>query len=240
MPVKYIAELKHVREVSLLGTADLAFWTDQLGKEGLSPTSSDGQALLLISAVDSQFKGIRFRELSFGNMVCRHKEGAQQDEFYLAAAFNTSRFFAFIERTFFSTPYFHGSIQIDVRLPACIQLTRDGDAVFRAEMTADPLTSGSREPLRSGDDGWEGPIFLPKNERKRDDQAKVFFARVRGHTQVYPFSPSDDRVLLKPSPDLPMLQKLIDSSFTGKEWIIREDATHARSKSFKRGTVRGF
>ena len=33
--VKWAAELAHVREVSLLGTADLAFWKDRLLKEGL-------------------------------------------------------------------------------------------------------------------------------------------------------------------------------------------------------------
>ena len=31
--VKWAAELAHVREVSLLGTADLAFWKDRLLKE---------------------------------------------------------------------------------------------------------------------------------------------------------------------------------------------------------------
>ena len=37
--IKYVADLKHVREVSLLGTADLAFWEDRLRGEGLAPAA---------------------------------------------------------------------------------------------------------------------------------------------------------------------------------------------------------
>ena len=62
-PVKWAAELEHVREVSLLGTADLAFWKDRLLTQDLLPIERDGQAQLLIVAADSKFKGIRFREL---------------------------------------------------------------------------------------------------------------------------------------------------------------------------------
>jgi len=42
--VRYVADLNHVREVSLHGTADLAFWKDRLAPEGLSPAEHDGRA----------------------------------------------------------------------------------------------------------------------------------------------------------------------------------------------------
>jgi len=58
-PIKWTAELKHVREVSLLGTADLAFWKDRLIKEELLPVDCDGRAKLLIVAADSKFMGVR-------------------------------------------------------------------------------------------------------------------------------------------------------------------------------------
>src|SRR6202034_4248097 len=48
MPVKWVAELAHVREVSLLGTADLAYWKERLRAEGLCPAGRDGQAQILI------------------------------------------------------------------------------------------------------------------------------------------------------------------------------------------------
>jgi len=44
MPVKWVAELSHVREVTQLGTADLPYWQDRLREEKLDPAERDGQA----------------------------------------------------------------------------------------------------------------------------------------------------------------------------------------------------
>jgi hypothetical protein len=38
--VKWVATLSHVREVSVLGTADLAFWSERLAREGLLPVAA--------------------------------------------------------------------------------------------------------------------------------------------------------------------------------------------------------
>ena len=81
--IKWAAELAHVREVSLLGTADLAFWRDRLRKEDLVLTERDGRAQILIIAVEGRFWGVRFHELSFAVLVSRHEEGTQQDACYL-------------------------------------------------------------------------------------------------------------------------------------------------------------
>src|SRR5262249_54914321 len=163
-PVQWVAELAHVREVSLLGTADLAFWEDRLLKEDLLPAESDGQAQLLIVAADARFGGVRFRELSFSVLVSRRQEGTRQDAVYLARAFNSCRLFAFCERVFFSTPYYHGDVRASASFPASIHLAKKGEAVFRAEMGADSPGPG-REPSRRGEGGWEGPVFLPENRR---------------------------------------------------------------------------
>src|SRR5262249_18134525 len=96
--VKWAAELAHVREVSLLGTADLAFWKDRLLREGLTPAESDGQAQLLIIAADSKYMGVRFREMSFSVLVSNREEGPRQDAAYLVRAFNSRRLFALCER----------------------------------------------------------------------------------------------------------------------------------------------
>src|SRR3954470_23468112 len=88
-PVKWAAELTHVREVSLLGTADVAFWKDRLLKQGLVPAESDGRAQLLIIAADLKFKRVRFRELSFSVLVSRPEEGTRQDAAFLVRAFNS-------------------------------------------------------------------------------------------------------------------------------------------------------
>ena len=235
-PVKWVAELVHVREVSLLGTADLTFWKDRLMKEDLLPAESDGQAQLLIVAADSKFMNVKFRELSFSVLVSQNEEGTQHDAAYLVRAFNSCRLFAFCERVFFSTPYHHGDVRVVASFPASIQLVKNGEIVFRAEMQANASAPG-REPSRRGEDGWEGPVFLPENRRGKGRQGNLFIARIRGHTQTYPFLPFKDSVTIRPSPDSEVLQALVDSHFVAKEWAVREDATHAKSKTYQRAEV---
>ncbi len=234
--LKYVAELEHVREVSLLGTADLVFWKDRLQKEKMVPAESDGKAQLLVIAADAKFRGIRFKELSFSVLVSQHGDGIRQAGAYLARAYNSCRFFAFCERVFFSTPYHYGDVQLSASSLSSIRLGRDEKVIFRAEMQADPSLP-RREPSRSGEDGWEGPVFLPEKRRGENREGHAFFAKVRGYTRTYPFLPSRDVVTIEPTPECEIFQALIDSHFAGKEWAVREDATHAKSKTYKRSDV---
>src|SRR4051812_34281167 len=106
--IKWAAELSHVREVSLLGTADGAFWTQRLRDEDLLLAHRDGKAQVMIVAADSKFMGVRFGELSISVLASdRANHGA-----YLVHAWNSCRFFAFCERSFFATPYAHGEVQV--------------------------------------------------------------------------------------------------------------------------------
>jgi hypothetical protein len=234
--VRWAAELAHVREVSLLGTADLAFWKNRLLKEELLPAERDGRAQLLIIAADSKFMGVRFRELSFSVSVSRPDDGTGQDAAYLVRAFNSCRFFAFCERVFFSTPYYHADVRVSASLPTSIHLVKKRDVVFAAEMGAVPPGLG-REPSRCGEDGWDGPVFLPEARRRGGRQGKLFLARLRGYTRRYAFLPGTDSVAIMPSPDSEVLQVLKDSHFLAQEWIIREDATHAKSKTYQRADL---
>jgi hypothetical protein len=234
--VKWAAELAHVREVSLLGTADLAFWKDRLLQEDLLPDARDGQAQLLISGADATYRGVRFRELSFSVLVSRPEGGARRDAAYLVGAYNSCRLFAVVERAFFSTPYGHGDVRVSAALPASMHVLKKEEVVFAAEMGAD--ASGLlREPARCGEEGWEGPVFLPNSWHRRGRPAKVFFARLRGETRRYPFLPAQDAVAIRPTPDSEFLQALRDSHFLAKEWIVREDATHAKSRTYKRADL---
>lgn len=232
-PVKYIAEISPVRELSLLGTADLTFWKDRLKPVRLCPAAPAGVAQILVTATDARFRGIPFRELSVAVAVSRRLEGASRDGYYLVQAFNSSRLFARIERTCFSTPYYHGRIQLDVRLPASVQVARGNDVLFRGQMATHP-----REPTRTGDELWQGPIFLPKTGGP-NDPGKVFFAKIAGLTRTFSFAPTDV-LSVAPSKDAPILQWLIDSRFTGAEWAVRETATHAKSKTVKRSGAHDF
>jgi hypothetical protein len=234
--LKWAAELAHVQEVSLLGTADLGFWKDRLLKEELLPAESESRAQLLIIAADSKFMGVRFRELSFCVSVSRPGDGTRQDAAYLVRAFNSCRFFAFCERVLFSTPYYHGDVWLRASLPVSTHLVKKREVVFAAEMGADPSGLG-REPSRSGEDGWDGPVFLPQGRRRGGRSGKVFVARLRDYTRRYAFLPGTDFVAIKPSPDREFLQALRDSHFVPKEWTIREDATHAKSKTYKRADL---
>jgi hypothetical protein len=117
-----------------------------------------------------------------------------------------------------------------------VHLVKNGEVVFAAEMGADP--SGlAREPSRCGEDGWDGPVFLPQSRRWEGRQSKLFVARLRGYTRRYAFRPGTDSVAIRPAPDSEVVQALRDSHFVANEWILREDATHAKSKTYKRADL---
>ena len=230
--VKFVAEISSVREVALLGTADLAFWNERLAAERLCPSEAEGKARVMIGATDARFKGIRFRELTI-SVFCRLQNGDQREGVYLAHAFNSVRWFAWVERTLFSTPYDYGVIDVDVGLPALVQLTLDNTVILRFQMSIDS-TSPGRESVRCGEDSWAGPVFLPCGKRIGPKEGKWFLAKTGGQAQTYPFDPARDLVTLFPVTNQPVVQWLNDSKFSPKEWVVREAARHAKSKTYRR------
>ena len=52
--VKYIAQLKGVRELALFGAADLTWWRDHLASEELEPVEVDGEAQVLVTGLDME------------------------------------------------------------------------------------------------------------------------------------------------------------------------------------------
>ncbi len=245
-PLKYVAQISHVREVSLLGTANLAYWRDRLAADELTPARQDGRAQLLIVAAEMRFMGVQFRELSFSVLVDRVHEmphtpalppeerGRTDGGAYLVQALNSCRFFAFCERFFFSAPYFHGDVRVMTAPLASIRLVQGGKVLFAAEM-ADAATAPPREPSRVGDDGWQGPVFLPAGRRWKDTGGRWFFAQISGHTRTYSFDPSVDSLAIRPDHDRGIFQALRDSQFAASQWAIREDAMHRKSKTYRRG-----
>jgi hypothetical protein len=215
-PVKWVAELSHVREVSLLGSADLAFWIDRLQKESLVLAEKNGKAQLLIIAADMKFMGIRFREVSFSVLVCPPEETAGRDAVFLVQAYN--------------------SRCLSTTTPCFIRLVLGGELVFGAQMhREEPLPC--RAPASSGEDSWDGPIFLPRRPAANHRGAKVFFGKLRGHTLKYPFLRGQDSVIIAPSSGIDILQALVASHFAVEEWIVRQDATHAKSKTYTRSDL---
>jgi hypothetical protein len=128
---KYIAVLPHVREIALRGASDLAFWQDRLAADNLSPLDFGGQAHVLLSAIESRFLGVRFREITISVFARRDGDDGGQEGLYLALAFKSSRLFTSVERAAFSTPYHHGTIRVDSALPGSIALFEGPDPALR-------------------------------------------------------------------------------------------------------------
>jgi hypothetical protein len=124
-------------------------------------------------------------------------------------------------------------VRVATALPASIRLIHRGEAVFAAEMRSDPAAP-PRQPSRVGEDGWEGPVFLPTRRRTQTGGGKWFYAKISGLTHTYRFAPSADCLTIKPPRDGGILQALLDSQFTATEWAIREEAGHAKSKTYRR------
>jgi hypothetical protein len=233
-PVKWAAELADVEEASILGVADWGYWNDHLRQADLVPAERDGKAQILIVAGAARFAGIGFRELSFSVLVSQPGQWTWRESSYLIQAINSSRPFAFCERAFLSTPYLHGNLRLASALPDVVEWAEKGRVLFRAQMQAE-ASATSREPSTCGEDGWEGAVFLPDQHGHDDNRRKMFFARLQGYAKRYPFLGERDMLKVEPSPDVPVLQALVDSRFAPAEWVLRPKAIHAKSKTYRRG-----
>jgi hypothetical protein len=227
-PIKYVAQLKHVKEVSLRGSANLNFWEERLARESLVPIAREGKAQVMIVATDSKFKGIKFREVSFSVLASGEIAGLQAEGAYLIRAFNSCRFFAFCERVLFSTPYSHGDVRVATEPTTLIQVSQGPSTVFQAQMKR--VEGAPREPATVNEGGWEGPVFLPRRPAATPHDGKFFFVKIGGATQTYPFVPSEDSAVISPM-EGNAIQQLADSQFAGESWEIRNDAHHAKSKT---------
>lgn len=214
-PPAYITTITDVREVALWATADPDYWREQLRGENLTPFDDGGRAALLLTTIDSKFRGISFRELSISVLVGDGRSA------FLVHAFSSSRLLAFAERMLFQTPYQPAQIEMDERIPARMVAAVGGETVFSAHMGA---RGESGEPA---DELFEGPIYLPGGR-------KVFYARLSGAGVRYPFT-GDDALEMRPTPAAPVFAHLVESGFAGRAWFVRAGAVHARSNTYARG-----
>lgn len=230
--VKYVARVSNVREVSILGRAELAPWSRWLAIRGLVPVEEDGFAQILVMAAEMKYWGVPFGEISFSVLVECPELGNGQGAFLLEA-YNSNRFFAWTERNVFSTPYDKGAVWVLTELPASARLARGGEVLFEARMKATP-SAGGREPAQRGNDGWSGPVFVPEMANQESPPTRAFLAEVTGDTSVYPFAP-EDRLAVQPASD--PLRRLCDSGFAGVKWSIRAAARHLKSKTYRRADL---
>lgn len=228
--VRYAAKLDHVREVALTGCAELSDWAAILRWEGLAPRIHDDKARVLLTSVEGRFAGLVFRELSLSVHVAWQHQGRDYEGYFLAHAFNSNRFFAWVERNWFSTPYYAGDLQVETG-PVRFALRRRKASALEARM--DPVP---RPPDRTGPGGWSGPIVLPARQvRGKPAQAKCFYAKIEGETSTWAFDPARDQLVLDTEPGADEISQLLaETGFEPQEWSVRQDARHAKSKTFLR------
>jgi hypothetical protein len=239
MAEKYDVQISGVHEVSLVGTADLAPWQSRLASYDLSPTEKEGRAELLISGCEGRFKGIRFRELTISIFVSDRPDRSTRDGIFMIHAFNSLRFFAFVERTFFHTPYYYAGIKVETGPPARIEMFQGGAVGLRFAMAGDAAKdlTESRAPTSVGPAGWEGPIHLPRKRAEGSEPLRLFHGKLTGVTHSYPFAASDTWSL-SPMKQAPALKWLLESRFEPQEWVVRPNATHGKSKTLIRSMPR--
>lgn len=217
---KFIVEVQHVTEVTLAAEADLTYWQSRLKGMRVYPFNQQGKAAITISATKLHSLGRRSNEVTIGLVVCERPAADTPDALYLVQAFNSLRSFAWIERTFFATPYDLARIQVDERVRIKVRLEDRAGVMLNLQMKA------GTAPLVSRDELWQGKIYLPHAT------GKYFVAKLGGRTDVYPFLPDADTVQIFAHDAYPVFQWLLESNLVGKEWRIRSDAVHGRSKTF--------
>jgi hypothetical protein len=206
--------------VTLAAEADLGYWQARLKAERVVPFNQQGKAAFVISATELHSMGRRTNEVTIGLVVCERPAADSPDALYLVQAFNSLRSFAWIERTFFATPYALGRIQVDEHAPVKVRLEDRAGLILNLQMKTNTAPTTVRDEM------WQGKIYLPHDTRK------YFVAKLGGRTEVYPYLPEADTRQIFARDAYPVFQWLLESNVAGQEWRIRSSAVHARSKTF--------
>lgn len=228
------AAVRGVVEVTLRARADLGFWKRELSPQGLAPVERGGAASLLIGANAARFAGFRFQELALAVEVEPDLNSGLAREAFLWQGFTSRRFFAWVERNRFRTPYRHAAIRVSGGPSAGFEVGIAGRPQLRAAMAAAAGADGdpARAPLRIGDEPWSGRIHLPAGA---DGPRRCFFARLEGAARVFTFDAARDAFELAPPPRPAAFELLDASGAVGKEWLVRAAGVHARSRTVLRG-----
>jgi hypothetical protein len=229
--IKWAAKLSGVRELTIQGTANLDYWSQQLAQTGLRPQELNGNAQILIISAAARFMGLHFSEMSISVVTANPQPNSNDESVYLVHAFNSRRFFAFCERALFHTPYQFGSVDVTTTSAPSLVLTVAGKYLFHAAMNGKNSHAPIREPINSKPDGWEGIVHLP-SARAGKRKPRHFFARLGGHTNVYAFDTNDDTCMIERDEHFPVFAALIESQFSPTQWIVRAAASHAKSKTY--------
>jgi hypothetical protein len=224
-PGRYPTTVRDVEEISLTGTADAAGWQELLDPEGLTVYRPDDRAEVLLLACGSRFLGVRFRELSLSVRVSLRGDGTTADAYFLLAARNSVRFFAWAERTFFKTPYEHGEVRLAAGERPFLRAPEKSGVLLEAEMGEAPREASE------GDEEWEGPIYLPTRASRGERRGKLFFAKLTGPSTVRRFDEASDSFHVEPRGPNDPFGILARTGFRPATWMSRIGGVHSRSRS---------
>lgn len=225
-PTRYPVAIRDVREVMVVGRADLSYWRERLKREALCLRVVDGQAEIALTATSAFWFGMAFRELTVSVSISRNPDGSTHDGFFLVQAYNNRSSFAWVERAMFKTPYDAGGIDLTTG-SACGLTLRRGDTRSLELRRGAGRDLGSEMEL-----DWEGPILVPG--RKEGEPGQFFRARLAGCGRQAPFVPSEDSMLVEANGTAGVVRQLSESHFAPGLWQVREAAVHARTSSFDR------
>ncbi len=223
-PERYPTVVRPVEDVSLIGTADLEPWREMIRRAGVHPfLATPDRVEVQLFGARTKFKGIRFTELSLSVSVCHEPNGEARDGALLATAVNTVRFFAWVERAMFKTPYEHGSVDLAAGMAPSFASSTKAGSVMRATAARD---GRERQP---GDAHWEGPIYLPPRDARGG--GRCFFGRILGASVAFGYDPDVDAFEVEPVGNA-ALELLAASEFAPMVWQVRTGAEHGRTKSY--------
>ena len=143
------------------------------------------------------------------------------------------RFFAWVERTLFSTPYYPNRIAVSPLPPAFVRLGDEASPIVLASMTNDASTA-ARMNAPAASDGWQGPILLPDRRDASTPAQRLFYGSLTGQTRTIPFDTERDSFQLGSSTSDPIVPLLSAAQFEPSTWILRSAATHGKSKTIRR------
>lgn len=212
----FVTVIHPVLEVTLVGKVQAHLWQPLLDGEAVTIRQTQGEADVLISAVDARYYGIRFRELSVSIGVGEPGD----NRYFLVQAYNSLRVFAWVEQRWFRTPYAPATMTVS---PEHITLKQGQTEVFSASRPA------ASPVLQSGYECRDVRLDLPRRLRQHPSQPHYFFARLEGDTQYY--AGTDTRLTLRSGGHDPVFAALEAARLRIEAWSVRLTARHSKSRT---------
>lgn len=219
--VKYVARIKNVHEVVVYGASDPQYWQSRLAELELAPLVVDGAAEIMIGAFRSRWMGIPFGETILCVRVVRQGPRAEEGEgAFLMQGYNTSGFFAWVERVRFKTPYLRGQVHLLEDEEFGFVVDGGPGHRFGARTELPP------EDAEAIEENFEGAAYLPSGVDHH------FGAFIQATRTTWPARPGD-ALRHDEATAAGVLAPLAEGGFEIRRWATSKTAVHARTATFR-------